>query len=206
MPPATRVKQISGYDMTELSPAGGAGVAAFNRNVDTKALAEDIRAGKVIQGVDPVINTVETQPYRKYIRQVIANSGVTDSQVARQLASNICSYVAQLPFVPSKTEIVNKVTKETEFDEQVKHLANAAEQQLRMSTGSVAVLTGPARALAKTALDLRVEDPDGSQGIAHVNDPLPAERSGEPGRFDAEGAAIPVAVEDANEDDLDDGE
>lgn len=186
---ATTTKaHIAAVDDREVSPAAASGTAAFNKWVDTSTLAADIKAGRIIQGVDPVANTLASTPYRQYIKRVIKRSGLTDAQVTRQLASNICGYVAALPFVPSPDEIVNTQTGETEFDVQVKALAAAAEGQVRSSTGAVATMIGPARALVKAALELRVQDPDGSKGIAWVNDPLPAERpGGEGSRFDDEG-------------------
>lgn len=167
MPPATSRAHIAAIDERGDSRAGANGFANL---VNTRSLSQEIRDMKAIQR-----NRVESQPYRDYIKSVIKTAEVTDSQLTRQLASNVCGYVAALPFLPSKTEIIDRTSKVTEYDAQIAALARAAEEQVRSSTGTVAVMIVPARRLAQAALDLRIEDPDGSKGIAWVNPPLPEE-------------------------------
>lgn len=200
MPPATTSKaHIAAVDDRELrSPAAASGAAAFNAAIDTQSLADDIRTGRLIPGVDPTVNTIASVPYRQYISRVLDRSGVPVSQIAKQLCSHICGFTAALPAPPSKTEKVGSgASAKTEYDLQVDQMAAAADAQVRGTTGNQAVvLIGPARQIAKAALDLRIEDPDGSKGISWVNAPLPAERAGHEGdRFNTDGTPIGITAE-----------
>jgi hypothetical protein len=119
-------------------------------------------------------NRARKHPVRIYCERIIRESGVPDAQETRQMASLVVGDVARLPFVPdSEMQILVPGTnrKTTEFEQQIEKTAQRAEQAL----DSPMVWTASALKLARVALELRQKDPDGSEGIAHVNDPLPGE-------------------------------
>lgn len=113
-------------------------------------------------------NRETCRPFRVYQKMVIDKAGVPNTQQTREIASHVCGAVARLPFVPDSEEIVETVNDMplTEFDQQVIRTAQYAEKML----DSEMVWTVSARKLSKAALQLRKEDPDGSKGIAWVND------------------------------------
>jgi hypothetical protein len=145
---------------------GGTSLGGF---IDEGSLAEEL----IRQ--NPNYCPERPHPFAAYVRKVIADSGVQDSTQARQVASFICGSVAKLPFMPDEKEIIEgrkeDGTARTEFDLQVIRTAARAEQILDADV----VWTTSARKLAFTALMLRKRDPDGSKGLAWVNDPLPGE-------------------------------
>lgn len=115
-------------------------------------------------------NRAVSRPFRQYQKKVIELAGLKNSQLIRQLSSNICGSIARLPDVPDNEEEIDDIrgNKTTEFEQQVARSAEVAEAQM----GVEVVLTVSARKLARAALELRQKDPDGTKGIAWVNDPL----------------------------------
>ena len=161
---------MSPITSVDSSAAGSVG-QGFANMVDQRSLAAELD-----QRNNP---NRAVHPFRKYIQDVIVKAGVPDAQETREMASHICGTVARLPFLPDTTAVLEtregpdgKVIKLTEFDQQVEKTAARAEQQL----DSEMVWTASALKIARAALELRKEDPDGSKKIAWVNDPLPGER------------------------------
>lgn len=114
-------------------------------------------------------NLAVTRGFRQYQKKVIDEADVPNTHQTRQMASNICGAVARLPFVPDdEIKIKDGEDETTEFEQQVVKTAALAEEML----GSEMVWTTSAQKLARAALKLRAKDPDGSKGIAWVNDTL----------------------------------
>jgi hypothetical protein len=167
--------------------AAGSVGDGFREGVDQRSLAQEILAKNP--------NRAEKHPFRVFCERVIRESGVPDAQETREMASIVCGEVAKLPFLPdaeTPLPIPGTTRKTTEFEQQIEKTARRAEEAL----DSAMVWTASALKIARTALELRQKDPDGSKGIAWVNDPLPGE--------DRPQAPIPSAF--TGEPDTDDGE
>ncbi len=152
--PAREVERSGPVVAVHESQAGAGGT--IGGWIDETALAKEIASG------NPNYNPDRPHPFRKYIQAVIEKAEVPDAAATREMGSVICSEVARLPFVPD----------EADFDAQIKKTAQRAEDGL----DSPMVWTSAAQKLARAALELRREDPDGTRGIAWVNDPLPGEK------------------------------
>jgi len=124
------------------------------------ALSEEQKAAKQ--------NRDQARPFRQYQKKVIEKAGVRNTHQHRQLTSNCCGAVARLSALPdSEIEIRDahgQMT--TEYELQVIAIANSACETIPGEQ----VFTVTAMKLARAALELRAEDPDGSRGIAWVND------------------------------------
>lgn len=159
-PAATRQPKVAAIDDSAEAPAtiGGEGIANFIDEPSLQNATE--KAAKQ--------NRQETRPFRQYQKKVIELAGVPSTHQTRQMASHVCGAVARLPFVPDdKTPIKDDNGNDTtEFEQQIIKTAQYAEGQL----DSEMIWTVSARKLARAALDLRKQDPDGSKGIAWVND------------------------------------
>jgi hypothetical protein len=113
-------------------------------------------------------------PFQEYWERVVREAGVPDAHETRRMASVICGEVAALPFTPddeTPVPVPGSQKKTTEFEQQIERTALSAEKTL----DSKMVWTASALKIARKALELRKRDPDGSRGIAWVNDPLPGE-------------------------------
>jgi hypothetical protein len=157
MSPAPRVAAVD-------DSAAGPASATLGGIIDESGLAAEVTSR------NPNYNPQRPHPFRRYIEAVIQQSGVPLAKETREMASVICSEVAALPFLPDSEENIGE-NGETEYDLQVIKTAKRAEENL----DSAMVWTASARKLSSAALALRKKDPDGSKGIAWVNDPLPGE-------------------------------
>lgn len=166
MPTAARAPRVAQIDESAAGPATMSGGSNLGGFIDESGFAEELaRRG------NPNRDTIH--PFRRHWQKVLADSGVPSRRITRELCSLICGQVAALPIVPSKDEKDDQGR--TEFDQQVERLAQWGEAEVNASRqgNAVQVLTGPARQIAKAALELRVQDPDGSKKLAWVNDPGP---------------------------------
>lgn len=112
-------------------------------------------------------NRATCRGFRQYQLKVIKQAELPNTQAVREITSNVCGVAARLPFVPDNEEKILIDGKETtEFEQQVIRMAAFAEENLNTE----AVMTVTARKLARAALELRDQDPDGTRGIAWVND------------------------------------
>lgn len=161
MPAPTRAPSIK-LDETAAAPAsvGGQDLTEF---IDENSLQAETRRAYER-------NRVGTRPFRQYQKKVIERAEVPNTHQTRQMASHVCGSAARLPFVPdSEVTIQDASGKDTnEFEQQIIQMARFAEEML----GSEMVWTVSARKLARAALEIRRSDPDGSKGIAWVNDTL----------------------------------
>lgn len=115
-------------------------------------------------------NRRQGRGFRSYQKKVIDRAGVRNTHQHRQLASDVCGSVARLSALPDREITVSDAQGNdvTEWDLQVQAIANFACSNIQ--TDQVFIVT--AQKLARAALELREEDPDGSKGIAWVNDTL----------------------------------
>lgn len=139
-----------------------AGAVSLGGFIDENALtAEMIRRGNP--------NRPQNHPFKAYWQSVLASTDVPGhSKEAKQIASDVCAAVARLPFVPSDDEMVqlDNGDKISEREAQVRATAAQAEEALNSKT----VWTVQARKLARRAMELRAEDPDGSKKVAWVEE------------------------------------
>jgi hypothetical protein len=170
MPPARRA-QVAALDDRAAGPAqmtGGENVFGF---IDEGTLNDELRRKNPNHGPH------NPHPFAAYIEKVMRNAGIQVTRDSRAMASDIAGRVARLPFVPDREQVlevrrVGEKEKElTEFDLQAEKTARRAEEAL----DSEVVWTAAALKLAYAALELRAQDPDGSKGVAWVNEPLPGE-------------------------------
>jgi hypothetical protein len=112
-------------------------------------------------------------PFRKYVEGVLqelkTKHGMRITRETREMTNLICTEVARLPFLPD--DIEKDKDGRTDLDQQIEKTAKRAESQL----DSPMVWTAAAKRICTVALDRRKQDPDGTKGIAWI-DEHPEER------------------------------
>ena len=150
---------VTDEPVTISETGGNESAGGINDFINVNSLQQEIER-------NAKINRDTCKPFRQYQKRVIVKAGVPNTQATRELTSNICGAVARLPFVPDdKVTVETRGTEKiTEFDLQAERTAFIAESAL----ASEMVWTSAARKLAKAALELRRQDPDGKKGVSWV--------------------------------------
>ena len=172
MPPVRTPGRVAAIDDRAAGPAtmsrGGGNLFGF---IDESGLNEELIRK------NPNYGPHNPHPFAAYVDRVLAHAKIPVSKDGRAMAADIAGRVARLPFCPDHKDAVEtrtvsgKAVEMTEFDLQAEKTAKRAEEAL----DSEAVWTGTALRIARAALELREQDPNGEKGIAWVNDPLPGE-------------------------------